>query len=221
MQKTNREILIKHIVCQSLLLTFIIFLAISVSLNASFIQSTDNFVFNIASKIRCKTIDNIFLFITYFGETITIISFLIFLLIFPFRKKLIPLYYLVGISVCTNYILKNLIKRARPVGQFVNDLLFNYPFPSSYSFPSGHSQNSLVVYFVSAYILCNNYYKGKNKKLILALITILPVLIMISRIILGVHFFSDVLMGACIAVLIISNYIFIDKYSFKSIKNNQ
>jgi len=211
----NKNLITKHAIIQSLLLAFIIFLTISVSLNAGFIQSIDNFVFDIASKIRCKTVDNIFLFITYLGETITIISFLIFLLIFPFRKKLVPLYCLVGISACTNYILKNLIKRARPIGQFVNDLIFNYPFPTSYSFPSGHSQNSLVVYFVSAYILLNHYYKGKNKNLILSLITILPVLVMISRIILGVHFFSDVLMGACLAILIISNYIFIDKHSFK------
>lgn len=212
----NKSLLIKHVIFQSFLLALIIFLAISVSLNANFIQKVDNFVFDLISKIRCKTVDNIFLFITYLGETITIISFLIFLLIFPFRKKLVPLYYLIGISVCTNYILKNIIKRARPVGQFVNDLIFNYPFPSSFSFPSGHSQNALVVYFVSAYILLNNYYKGKHKNFILALITILPVLIMISRIILGVHFFSDVLMGALLAIFIISNYVFINKFRYKN-----
>ena len=207
---TTKRYIIKHIIFQSLLFSFAIFLCLSVVFNATFINVVDNFVFNLASFIRCSFVNNLFLFITFLGETETVICILILLLIFPFRKKLVPLYYLIGISVCTNYIIKNLVKRARPVGQFVNNLVINYPFPKSYSFPSGHSQNSLVLYFVLAYILINTYYKKNNKKFVLALITLIPVFIMLSRIILGVHFFSDVLMGCVIATIIISNYIFLE-----------
>lgn len=215
----DKKFIIKHIICQSLLFAFAIFLSVSVLLKANYILSVDNFIFNLASVIRCKFINNLFLFITFLGETETIIFILIILLFLPCRKKLIPLYYLTGISVCLNYIIKNLVCRARPSFQFVNNLIINYPFPSSFSFPSGHSQNSLVVYFISAYLLLNAYYKGNHKKLILSLITIIPILIMISRIILGVHFFSDILMGALIAVIIITNYIFLEKLTYSKNKN--
>lgn len=208
---SNKNFILRHIIFQAILLIFAIFLIVSVSMNLQIINIVDDFVFHLSDFVRNDITNNIFLVLTYFGETITIICLLILLLIFPFRKKLLPLYFLTGISVSINYIIKNLVQRARPVGQFAENLMFNYPFPDSFSFPSGHSQTSMVVYFVLAYILLNSYYNGKHKKLYLSLVLIIPFLVMISRIILGVHFFSDVLMGAVVAIIIISNYVFFEK----------
>lgn len=210
-QNINKNLIIKHILMQVVLFALAIFLTIAVCLNLDFVAKMDNFVFYLASSVRNSVVNNIFLFITLFGETTAVIIILILLLFSKKPKNYIPLYYLVGVSVCTNYIIKNLVLRPRPSLQFAQNLVFNYPFPSSYSFPSGHSQTSLVLYFVLAYIFVNKNYNGKHKKLILSFGIILPVLIMLSRIILGVHFFSDVLMGALIGAIIISNYIFIEK----------
>ncbi len=212
MQNISRKknLIIFYSISQVLLITLALFLLISVCLNASYISIIDNFMFSVFGKIRSKAINNIFLFITYLGETETIILILILALFFKNRKNLLPLYYLTIISVFLNYCIKNFVCRFRPSGQFVTNLIINYPFPSSYSFPSGHSQTSLVVYFILTYLLLKNY-NGTHRKLYLSLSIVLPVLIMISRIVLGVHFFSDVLMGATLGAIIISNFVFFDK----------
>ena len=205
----------KYIILNILLVTLITLLIIFVSINAGFINDIDSFVFKIVEIFRTPVFSNIFLFITYLGETITIIILLILCLIF-LKKKSFPLIFLCSISAFINFVIKNLVKRARPMGQFVNNLIINYPFPNSYSFPSGHSQTSLVFYFILAFILLNNFYKGKHKKLLLSLSLIIPILVMLSRLVLGVHFFSDVLCGLSIGTLIIINYFFYLK--IKSIK---
>lgn len=204
----NKKLTIKHAIIQSMLILFALFLLFSVFFNAPFVVAVDQFAFNVASKIRSGFVNNLFLFITFLGETKSIILILIFLIILPNRKDFVPIFYLTGISIGINYIIKNLVQRARPIGQFAENLIINYPFPESFSFPSGHSQTPFVLYFVLVYILLNKFYKGKHKNLILGLTTLICVLIMISRIILGVHFLSDVLMGATIATIIITNYVF-------------
>ena len=72
--------------------------------------------------------------------------------------------------------LKNLIQEVRPV----NNL------ETSYSFPSGHALNSLVFYLLALY-----FFKIKNKYLIWLVI----LMIGLSRIFLGVHYWWDVLGG--------------------------
>jgi len=196
----------KFIFLEIFLLVLFIFLSISVVFNANFIISTDNFIFNLVDFIRSTFTNNLFLFITFFGETLFIFLGLIVALV-CLKKKSIPLIVCLGSSAGISFILKNLIKRARPVGQFVNNLIINYTFPSSFSFPSGHSQNSLVFYMILTFIILNNY-KGKHKKLIITLSSIFVSLIMLSRLILGVHFFTDILGGILLGLIIIVAYKF-------------
>lgn len=204
---------IRFFLLQIFLFSLLLFLIISVSLNAQYIIKLDEFIFKIFGVIKNKFINNIMLFITFLGESYTIVILLIFLLLFNFKKISFPLLSLTSISAIINYCLKNLIQRTRPIGEFVNNLIFKYDFPTSYSFPSGHSQTSLVFYFVLGYLLLDNYYKGKHKKFYLTIITLIPILIMLSRIILGVHYFTDVLVGAIIGIIIITNYLYLKTFA--------
>ena len=205
-----KSIYITYILLDILLLGIFTTFLVLTMVNSNFINSLDSSVFNFVSNLRVPFITNLSLFITFFGETITIVILLIISLII-FKKESFPIIIPTTISAILNYIIKHIVQRARPVGQFVNNLIINYPFPDGYSFPSGHSQTGLVFYFFLFYFLLNKYYKGKHKKLILSLCLILPILIMLSRVILGVHFFTDILCGALFGTLIIINYLFIEK----------
>lgn len=83
------------------------------------------------------------------------------------------------------------------------------------SFPSGHTASAGVVYSLT---MLNDALGIKNKK-VRALFWILPVvvtgLVAISRIVVGAHFFSDVLVGGTMAfvVMIIAREIFVCKGS--------
>ena len=79
-----------------------------------------------------------------------------------------------------------------------------------YSFPSGHAMVSVVLYGLLAYF-SYKFIKNKIVKNIIVVINVLLVLLIgISRIYLGVHYFSDVFVGQLISLVllvIIINYL--------------
>lgn len=200
----------KFILLDFFLLAILITLLVLLGINSNVINVIDNSVFDFINIFRVPFVTNLALFITYFGETITIILLLIICLII-YKKESLPLVFSTGTSAVINYLIKHIVKRPRPAGQFVTNLIIDYPFPDGYSFPSGHSQTGLVFYYFLAYLLLSKYYKGKNKKLFLGLSLIFPILIMLSRLVLGVHYFTDILCGATLGSLIIVNYFLITK----------
>lgn len=195
----------KKIFLQIFLLIFIVFISILVSLNNRTILQIDNFVFNILEIFRKNYIIDIFYIFTLLGETVFIVTTIIVLLISKQRKRFIPLIILLVISVVINTILKNIICRTRPDGLFLQSELFTYTFPSSFSFPSGHSQNGLVFYYMLFDAIVSSKKDKKNITL-KSLSIAIPILIMLSRIVIGVHYFTDVLTGALIGILLISIY---------------
>lgn len=134
--------------------------------------------------------------LTFLGTSKVIIPFIIIAGIFLIWKKhLIVAVLLAGDYFgerLINFVLKHLFQRARPP-------LHHLIHASGYSFPSGHSMNSLSVYGFAAVIL---YYLVKNKAwriLGMAIFILLIFLITFSRNYLNVHYFTDVTAGWCIA----------------------
>ena len=93
--------------------------------------------------------------------------------------------YLVG-----NLFLKNVIARPRPCAVDTGVTL-KIPFPSEYSFPSGHTSNG----FAGAVTIFSYYRKAGILSLLVAAI------IAFSRLYLGVHYPGDVLAGFLVALL--------------------
>jgi membrane-associated phospholipid phosphatase len=110
---------------------------------------------------------------------------------FFFWKK--AWYWLLALAIAVpggmlfNVLLKHLFQRPRPA--FDNPLLTL----TTFSFPSGHTAGATLFYGVlAAYLLCN--MTSTSRKILVVLIAILLVLAVgLSRIYLGVHYFSDVL----------------------------
>jgi undecaprenyl-diphosphatase len=85
--------------------------------------------------------------------------------------------------------LKLYFQRIRP------EPFFNYPLPSTYSFPSGHALGSFCFYGVLAWLITRRIENRAAQILIWIVAAAIILLIGTSRIYLGVHYPSDVLAG--------------------------
>ena len=73
---------------------------------------------------------------------------------------------------------------------------------SSFSFPSGHSMNNMAIYLMLAFCIMP-YCRTKLQKVItFAVLSVFPIIMGISRIYFNVHYFSDVICGWSLGVII-------------------
>jgi undecaprenyl-diphosphatase len=96
-------------------------------------------------------------------------------------------------------VLKTIIRRPRPAGAeaFLNG--------ETFSFPSGHALGSLVGYGMLAYVIGSTWVETVAGRSRLAIVTsMLVVAIGISRLYLGVHYFSDVVAGYAVGLVWLS-----------------
>jgi len=91
--------------------------------------------------------------------------------------------------------LKQVFHRARPTSD-VPPLI-----TQGWSFPSGHAMGSLVAYGMLAYLLVRDKTGRRSRAAIIAGAVLLVLLIGLSRLYLGVHYFSDVVGGYAAGVM--------------------
>lgn len=171
------------------------------------ILSFDNKVFQFLSYFVDEKTNVFFRIITEFGNIYIPITIIMLLLIF-LEDKLYCLLQILSYSVVgfISLIIKFIIARPRPEFALIK-------LPITYSFPSGHAMTSLVFYLTLCYLLTRKSSKT-TKVVCYTFFSILVLFIGISRIYLGVHYFSDVVGGyifGTIIFLIIKN-IFDKKY---------
>ncbi len=100
---------------------------------------------------------------------------------------------LVGI-VALNYALKEIVQRPRPEG-------FRLIAETGYSFPSGHSMVAVAFYGFLIWLIIR-YEEDRLQRWIWSLaLFFVVIMIGISRVYLGVHYFSDVVAGYCVAAV--------------------
>ncbi|RRN77522.1 phosphatase PAP2 family protein [Pseudoxanthomonas sp. SGD-10] len=148
-------------------------------------------------------------FMTALGDheiVVGIYILLILLLLFVWEDKAkamkVPL---IGFSALgLMYLLKNLFARERPE--------FTLLHASGFSFPSGHSLNSMVLYGLIIFVV-NKYVSNVYLKIaLIGLLVCVVLLIGFSRIYLGVHYLTDVLAGFCCGLLWLSLALYLAKF---------
>jgi membrane-associated phospholipid phosphatase len=144
----------------------------------------------------------IFKSITFFGDSIFYIVLLaIGFWVYKKREAIIGMYVLLT-SAFLNLFLKAVIQKPRPTQsiRIPEDV-------EGFSTPSGHAQTSTTVY---GWIMF--YFK---KIWLYIVIPILVLLICLSRVVLGVHYIGDVILGFLIGAVILATLYFVIPYIMK------
>ena len=150
----------------------------------------------------------IFKFFSFFGSELFIIGLCI-LVLFLMKEKSrgIGFVFVVFLSVLFNQGLKLMVGRARPD---INQLVIE----NSYSFPSGHTMIITTIIGLFIFYLWRNKKGSHIKKVGVTIgLVIIALLVMVSRIYLGVHYFSDIIGGITAALLLLAIVYYY--YSFK------
>jgi membrane-associated phospholipid phosphatase len=105
------------------------------------------------------------------------------------RKIASVLFLVIAFSMIVNEDVKEIVQRIRPGDVIIG----GYFVPHSYSFPSGHTQTAFVIATVLSAFLDRRYN---------VITFLLAAAVGMSRIYLGVHFFTDVLAGAATGIVL-------------------
>ena len=148
------------------------------------------------------------------GNTTIVLLVIIVVLLKMNHKNQEILSFTAIITVLSNQIIKNIIKRPRP-----NHIRLIKQ--GGYSFPSGHAMISIAVYGFLLYYIQTNCKNKKQKVLLSVLLTILILMIGCSRVYVGVHYPTDIIGGYCLSIYILKMVIyFCQKYRGNSNEKN-
>jgi len=145
-------------------------------------------------SLRNSFLDFLFQFFTIFGEELVVIGILGGIYWSIDKKIGEKLGISVFISLGINSLLKLIIMRPRPF--LVDSEIINLKESTStgFSMPSGHTQSASTVFF--------GVYQFFRKKALLITAIIITVFVAISRMYLGVHYLTDVLVGGLLGFII-------------------
>ena len=156
-------------------------------LHGHWFNGIDSYIFHSLQDLRTPWIDNSMVFITHFGSQ-SLLAFVLaggtaWLLWKGYSKAAwhwLAVYIATGLLT---WVLKNTVQIARPVN-----------FQSGFSFPSSHTSMSLAVYGFLALMIAREL-PVQRRWIPYTSAGVLIFLIAMSRLYLGVHWFSDVLAG--------------------------
>ena len=157
--------------------------------------------------------------ITFFGEAkllipIGVLGSIIGFFFFKDRKRTVCFAGNLILIAAMNWIIKHIVQRPRP------DEGLRLVTEDGYSYPSGHAMVTTAFYGLIIFFVYNNVENKLLRNLICIGLSLLIILIDLSRVYLGVHYVSDVLSGTLISIayLIVATA-FAKKYMFKESKH--
>ena len=150
--------------------------------------------------LRTSFLNTVFEGITVLGEE-TLIILLVVALWFAIDKKLAQqVFFVTATSLSLNGIIKNFAQVPRPFTKGISCVRLDTA--TGYAFPSGHTQG---------FATWSSFFAAKFKKAWLSiLVAILVAAVAISRLYLGAHYPSDVIIGIALGtgIAVLGNYLF-------------
>ncbi|MDM5238168.1 phosphatase PAP2 family protein [Bacillus cereus] len=192
-----------EVMCIVLLLA--LFGIIAWRVQASGVTAVDTYVREMVKGLQTESSITFFTYFTKLGSAIGVITTLIISLLVFWKKRYYAAMIVYPMAILTTHLvnkgIKEVVKRSRPSLNEALDAL-------GYSFPSGHAMLSIMTFGFLAYIIAANWKSVAGKNGITILMGILIVLIGLSRVILNVHYPTDILAGYCAGgiLLIIAIY---------------
>lgn len=204
-----KEFINKYLIWIILVLGLLLFFYLVRLINANTISVLDNYIYNLIKGFITPKMTPIVKFITEFGNYTVMIPVIILFYLFNKDKSFNRYFTINLVAIFTsNFIVKNIIRRDRPID-------INLIIENGFSFPSGHSMVSFAFYgFIIYYVYCSHLSK-LGKTIIISILTLLVLMIGLSRIYLGVHYASDVIGGFVLALVYLIIFI---KYIYKKEK---
>ncbi|MDD6223918.1 MAG: phosphatase PAP2 family protein [bacterium] len=170
------------------------FLLLSHSVLKKEVFDFDSIIYDFIRSFHSPMVTKFFHFVTHFAGGYILVG--ICLLIYCFKRSR-RLFWLISLNLVNtivfNQVLKLFFARERPLGIAIIE-------ESGYSFPSGHSMAAMSFYGLLIYIIYHSRFSSRLKKISIICLSILILLIGVSRIYLGVHYVSDVVGGFCLSL---------------------
>ncbi|HDR3522975.1 phosphatase PAP2 family protein [Bacillus pacificus] len=187
-----------EVMCIGLL--FAVFGIVAWRVHAGGVTVMDTYVRGLVKGLQTESSLTFFSHYTKLGSAIGIVTTLVISLLVFWRKRYYAtmIVYPVGILIThlVNKGIKEIMKRDRPSLNEALDAL-------GYSFPSGHAMLSIMTFGFLAYIIAANLKSVTGKYMITILMGIIIVSIGLSRVILNVHYPTDILAGYCVGGILL------------------
>lgn len=174
-----------------------LFLAMCLGIFIAFLGKTSSFL--LLHNFHSPAADYFFWTLTYLGDGVIIIPILLFCLLFKKKEYILPI--ILGFVICV--ILTHLLKRVffpdalRPISLEIENLTLRRVLGTELfrarSFPSGHTSIAFAMALMLVHLM--------NNKAMAYILPIVAFLVGYSRIYLGQHFTTDVLVGIIIGIV--------------------
>ena len=189
-----------------MVLLFIAFVLIAWRVQAGGPTALDEYVKGLVRGLQTESSLSFFAYLTKLGSFVGVFSTVCIAVIVFFMKRSYVAMVIYPVAVLSTHLInkgiKEVVQRERPSLNAALDAV-------GYSFPSGHAMLSIVTFGFLAYIIAINVKSAAGKVAITISAAILIVGIGLSRIVLSVHYPTDVLAGYCLSgiILIITIYL--------------
>ncbi len=171
----------------------------------SFVQTIDTIVHAWFAQLRTEELTEFFLHITQLGNWQTVAFATLYACVYlhfcKLPRTIVALLSSLSSSALAVYLIKILAQRPRPTDSLIE--------LSDFSFPSGHAAVAVSLYGFLAYLFLLRNRSASTRVITFAVALTVVLLLGGSRLYLGVHYLSDVLVGYCIgcAGLLVGSYI--------------